>query len=67
MRLFKRKQEPPRERCPRCGELVAQSDGLMCPMCGWDLREAYQGPTRGRRGDPATTGAGADRWDDEPA
>jgi hypothetical protein len=43
MRLFKRKK-PEGSLCPRCSQLVSDADGLVCPMCGWDLREAYQGP-----------------------
>ena len=47
MRLFKRKKEPELRICPRCSQLTSEEeDGLICPMCGWDLREAYQGPTR---------------------
>jgi hypothetical protein len=42
MRLFKRKQ-PDISLCPRCSQLVSDADGSTCPMCGWDLREAYQG------------------------
>ena len=63
MRLFKRRKDSPHEPCPRCGQLVSERDGLMCPLCGWDLREAYQGPTRGGYGEPAATTA-PDRWDD---
>ena len=43
MGLFKRKQ-PEGAACPRCGQMVSESDGLTCPLCGWDQREAYQGP-----------------------
>jgi hypothetical protein len=43
MGLFKRK-EPQGAPCPRCHQLVSERDGLTCPMCGWDLRDAYQGP-----------------------
>jgi hypothetical protein len=42
MRLFKREKSTS-SPCPRCSQLVA-ADGLVCPMCGWDLRDAYQGP-----------------------
>lgn len=45
MRLFKRKQESERQACPRCAQLVAEDDGSVCPMCGWDLHDAYQGPS----------------------
>jgi hypothetical protein len=44
MRLFKRKKEPQGSPCPRCSQLVADADSVVCPMCGWDLRDAYQGP-----------------------
>ncbi len=67
MRLFKRNKDSPRERCPRCSQLVSEDEGLTCPMCGWDLREAYQGPTRGGHGEPAATVAPTDRSDDEHA
>lgn len=43
MRLFKRKKSAAIP-CPRCSQLVSEADGLTCPMCGWDLRDAYQGP-----------------------
>jgi hypothetical protein len=52
MRLFKRKK---REiaLCPRCSQLVSDADGRTCPMCGWDLGDAYQGaPYRGTARDP---------------
>jgi hypothetical protein len=45
MRLFKRKKESGSAMCPRCSQLVSDDEGLVCPMCGWDLRDAYQGPT----------------------
>jgi predicted amidophosphoribosyltransferase len=44
MRLLKRKQESERQVCPRCAQLVAEDEGSVCPMCGWDLHDAYQGP-----------------------
>ncbi|HKE79324.1 MAG TPA: hypothetical protein VKB54_08455 [Solirubrobacteraceae bacterium] len=44
MGLFKRKKESG-SMCPRCSQLVSDDEGLVCPMCGWDLRDAYQGPT----------------------
>ena len=54
MRLFKRKGPlTDLEPCPRCSQLVGGADGSTCPMCGWDLHEAYQGPTR-TAGDEAT-------------
>jgi hypothetical protein len=47
MRLFRRKQAESRMHpCPRCSQLVDDDQGSICPMCGWDLHEAYQGPTR---------------------
>ncbi|HEY7620269.1 MAG TPA: hypothetical protein VH834_10880 [Solirubrobacteraceae bacterium] len=42
MGFFKR-QKSADTPCPRCSQLVAE-DQLVCPMCGWDLRDAYQGP-----------------------
>ena len=39
MRLFKRKQ-PEGAACPRCGQLVSESDGLTCPLCGWENSQA---------------------------
>jgi ribosomal protein L37E len=46
MRLFGRhkSRESETQHCPRCGQLVTANEGLTCPMCGWDLRDAYQGP-----------------------
>jgi hypothetical protein len=44
MRLFKRKQQPEPTPCPRCSQLVLEDAGSLCPMCGWDLHDAYQGP-----------------------
>jgi hypothetical protein len=61
MRLFKRRK-PEIALCPRCSQLVSDADGSTCPMCGWDLRDAYQGPayhapTGDPRADaPVTTG-----------
>jgi hypothetical protein len=43
MRVFKRKKRQG-SLCPRCGQIVGDDDGLICPMCGWDLRDTYQGP-----------------------
>ena len=54
MRLFKRNKESASTMCPRCSQLVSDDEGLVCPMCGWDLRDAYQGPTA------ATVGGGQD-------
>jgi hypothetical protein len=42
VRLFKRKQ-PVGSPCPRCSQLVSDTC-VECPMCGWDVRETYQGP-----------------------
>jgi rRNA maturation endonuclease Nob1 len=47
MRLFNRKKsedDSQLARCPRCSELVAEDATHACPSCGWDLRDAYQGP-----------------------
>jgi hypothetical protein len=43
MGLFNRKKKPERDlrACPRCAQLVDQAADE-CPMCGWDLREAYR-------------------------
>jgi hypothetical protein len=65
MRLFTRKkpQDPPLERCPRCSELVADDPSHACPYCGWDLREAYQGPravSHGETGPAAAPPGGVD-------
>ena len=43
MGLFKR-QKPAGTPCPRCSQLVTDDNADVCPMCGWDIREAYQGP-----------------------
>ena len=43
MSLFKR-QRSEGTPCPRCSQLVAEDQGDVCPMCGRDVREAYQGP-----------------------
>jgi rRNA maturation endonuclease Nob1 len=51
--LFKR-QRSEATPCPRCSQLVADGDGDACPMCGWDVREAYQGPaSSGQTGETA--------------
>jgi hypothetical protein len=65
MRLFKR-EKPTGSPCPRCSQLVS-ADVDACPMCGWDVREAYQGPAPSQLS-PATalTGAG-DPSDGDPA
>jgi hypothetical protein len=42
MRLFNRKRQQ-ESLCPRCSQIVRDADGLTCPMCGWDLCDAYQG------------------------
>ena len=56
MRLFKR-QKSADSPCPRCRQLVTD-DRLVCPMCGWDLRDAYQGP---KTSEPATVAASGGR------
>jgi hypothetical protein len=43
MSLFRR-QKSAGAPCPRCSQLVSDDGGDVCPMCGWDVREAYQGP-----------------------
>jgi hypothetical protein len=42
--LFNRKKKPESDlrACPRCSQLVA-AEADDCPMCGWDLSEAYRG------------------------
>jgi hypothetical protein len=53
VRLFKRKK-PEISLCPRCSQLVSDADGSTCPMCGWDLRDAYQGaPYQATARDPS--------------
>jgi rRNA maturation endonuclease Nob1 len=42
MGLFKR-QKSAGTACPRCSQLVTEANADVCPMCGWDVREAYQG------------------------
>jgi hypothetical protein len=64
MRLFKRKK-PQIALCPRCSQLVTDADGSTCPMCGWDLRDAYQGapyhpPAGNQSADAAVTTGPAD-------
>ena len=41
MSLFKR-QKSAGTPCPRCSQLVSEASHDVCPMCGWDVREAYQ-------------------------
>jgi hypothetical protein len=68
MRLFKRKK-PEIALCPRCSQLVSDADGSTCPMCGWDLRDAYQGapyqPPAGNQSAPAPATIGPTDRDDE--
>ena len=45
MRLFKREKSQGTS-CPRCSQIVADGTGDVCPMCGWDVREVYQGPAK---------------------
>jgi hypothetical protein len=54
VRLFKR-QKSDGATCPRCSQIVSVSDGDVCPMCGWDVREAYQGPVASPHGQVAAT------------
>ena len=42
VRLFKREKSQGTS-CPRCSQIVADGNGDVCPMCGWDDREACQG------------------------
>jgi hypothetical protein len=42
MRFFKREKSAG-SPCPRCAQLVSDRQ-ITCPMCGWDVRDAYQGP-----------------------
>jgi hypothetical protein len=65
MRLFKREKSAG-SPCPRCSQIVAD-DVNACPMCGWDVREAYQGPSASQLS-PATAMTGAaDPSDKDPA
>jgi RNA polymerase subunit RPABC4/transcription elongation factor Spt4 len=50
MSLFKR-QKSAGVPCPRCSQLVPDDSGDVCPMCGWDVREAYQGPATAAQAD----------------
>jgi hypothetical protein len=63
MRLFKRKQQPEPIACPRCSQLVFEDAGSLCPMCGWDVHDAYQGPTADEAGEPESAGARSGGWD----
>jgi RNA polymerase subunit RPABC4/transcription elongation factor Spt4 len=70
MRLFKR-TKPQGSLCPRCSQIVTDPDALVCPMCGWDVRDAYQGPAIAQHAQaPATIapsdGHDADRSVDRP-
>jgi uncharacterized Zn finger protein (UPF0148 family) len=49
MGFFKREKSTG-STCPRCSQLVTDGQ-LTCPMCGWDQRDAYQGP----KSEPTTT------------
>jgi ribosomal protein L37E len=69
VRLFKRKKTEV-SLCPRCSQVVTEADQTVCPMCGWDLRDAYQGaPYRGLASDARAqdrgTSAASDFHDDE--
>jgi hypothetical protein len=59
VRFFKRSKEPELTTCPRCTQIVTEPGAVMCPACGWDLADAYQGPSRAPAG--AAHGADADR------
>jgi len=41
---FFRREEKTKPSCPRCGAPEPVAGAIACPACGWDLREAYQGP-----------------------
>lgn len=58
MRFFKR-SKPELSTCPRCTQLVDDPGAVTCPACGWDLADAYQGPSRTPAG--ATQGSDGDR------
>jgi hypothetical protein len=65
MRLFKR-EKPMGSPCPRCSQLVSD-DVDACPVCGWDVREAYQGPAPAQPS-PVTAMTGtAEPSDKDPA
>ena len=59
MRLFKREKSQGTS-CPRCSQILADGSGDVCPMCGWDVREAYQGPAISSHGQSAATESAAD-------
>ena len=52
--LFKR-QKSMGTPCPRCSQLVTDDNADACPMCGWDVREAYQGPATASNGPTTPT------------
>jgi len=58
MGLFKR-QKSAGTPCPRCSQLVTDDNADVCPMCGWDIREAYQGPPD-RTAQPGSSDVGFD-------
>jgi hypothetical protein len=62
VRLFKRRQQSDPQPCPRCSQLVPAEGGSLCPMCGWDLHEAYQGPTTGTDDAGELAHVRAERW-----
>jgi hypothetical protein len=41
--------------CPRCSQLVTDENVDVCPMCGWDIRDAYQGPPTAPHGQTRPT------------
>jgi hypothetical protein len=63
MRMFKRgaSRDSITHPCPRCGARVADAFGLVCPGCGWDLRDVY------RRASGAVTGCAPARSGHAPA
>jgi hypothetical protein len=42
IRLFRRNKSTS-SPCPRCSQLLEENEPV-CPLCGWDQRDAYQGP-----------------------
>jgi uncharacterized paraquat-inducible protein A len=58
MRLFKRNKDEELSSCPRCSQLISDDHAVVCPMCGWDLADAYQGPLRGAAAQRREAGEG---------
>jgi hypothetical protein len=65
MRLFKREKSAG-SPCPRCSQLVSD-DVNACPLCGWDVREAYQGPAPSQLSTATAMTGAADPSDKDPA